>query len=152
MNTLSDEFYTIFDRDLHRLIKNLEAIPEALLWTAPDGVTNSAGVLAQHVTGNLNHYIGTAIGETGYERRREQEFTGSGRSKKALIDDIKELQQVLEDTFRDLNEKRLNEDYPVDFPFDTTVRGALIHLYGNLNYHLGQFNYLRRMLSAGDFG
>ena len=42
-------------------------------------VGNSIGHLILHLTGNLNHYIGSLVAGTGYERRREQEFTDPAR-------------------------------------------------------------------------
>ncbi len=33
---------------------------------------------------------------------------------------------------------------------DLSSRDLLIHLHGHLNFHLGQIDYLRRILTAGD--
>jgi hypothetical protein len=40
-----------------------------------DGISNSAGNLCLHLIGNLNHFIGATLGNTGYVRNREQEFS-----------------------------------------------------------------------------
>jgi len=33
------------------------------LWVCPDGIVNSTGTLALHLTGNLMHYIGAVLGK-----------------------------------------------------------------------------------------
>ncbi|MCW9706184.1 DinB family protein [Fodinibius salsisoli] len=148
MDALQQDLKTLFDRDLNRLIKEVRDTPDELLWTTPKGISNSCGILVQHLVGNLNHYIGKGIGETGYLRDREREFTSTGISKEKLIEQVEELQQTLEPVFQTITEDRLDEPFALDFPFKVSNRGALMHLYGHLNYHLGQYNYLRRMQSS----
>jgi len=38
----------------------------------------------------------------------------------------------------------------MDIPMDYSIYKFLLHLYGHLNYHLGQVNYLRRILSENE--
>jgi uncharacterized damage-inducible protein DinB len=139
-------FINLYHRDLNRLSNELEAISGKNLWEASPGIINSCGVLAQHLTGNLNHFIGTILGNTGFERNREREFSNTGVSVKELINQIKEVKDVIENVISSLNQEDLEADYPNDFPKNATINEALIHLYGHLNYHLGQLNYLRRMI------
>lgn len=147
MNTLKKDLRLLFERDLNVLIENIKDTSDELLWKVPDGVTNSCGVLAQHLVGNLNHFIGQGIGNSGYVRDREKEFTNTGRSKEELIRDIEELKDTLGNVFESLEERSLSEDYPLDISYDATTQQFLLHLYGHLNYHLGQINYLCRILS-----
>jgi len=147
MSMLQQDIYFLFERDLDRLAENIEAVPEDKIWEAPHGVTNSCGVLAQHIVGNLNHFIGKGIGDTDYVRQRDREFTNTGGSKEELILDIKELKNVLTNIFENLEDDELDKEFALDFPFQATNRKILLHLYGHLNYHLGQLNYLRRILS-----
>src|SRR6266851_8518997 len=44
-------------------------------WTKPFPFGNSFGHLVLHLTGNLNHYIGAQIAQTGYVRDRPLEFS-----------------------------------------------------------------------------
>lgn len=147
MNTMQKDLQSLFDRDLTTLIENLSDTPDDVLWKAPEGITNSCGVLAQHIVGNLNHFIGKGIGETGYVRNRRKEFTDTQIPKEKLIGDIEKLKNMLWDTFENLDDESLSEDYPMEIPYDMTTRKWLIHLYGHLSYHLGQINYLRRIIS-----
>jgi hypothetical protein len=51
----------------------------------------------------------------------------------------------LDRVFDAVAENNFDEEYPMDLSFEATTGGFLVHLYGHLNYHLGQINYLRRM-------
>lgn len=147
MNTLQQDFEVLYLRGLDQLIENLKAIPEEQLWAAPEGVANSCGVLAQHLIGNLNHYIGHGIGDTGYIRHRDQEFRTTDITKEELIQETKKLKKTLGKIFQTMDRDEFIEDFSLELPVEMTKRGVLVHLYGHLNYHLGQFNYLRRIQS-----
>ena len=46
--------------------------------------------------------------------------------------------------------EQMQMEYPeVVLEVATTTGQFLIHLYGHLNWHVGQIDYLRRILSAG---
>lgn len=147
MSSLQQDLNALFQRDLNRLIENLQDTPEELLWEVPEGITNSIGVLTQHLTGNINHFIGKGLGNTGFKRDRDREFKNVPIPKEDLIADIEDLKQTLVTIFNDLTDENIEDDYPMEVPFEATTRGFLIHLYGHLNYHLGQINYLRRIMS-----
>ena len=138
----------LFIRDLERLESELTQIPNEDLWKTIPGVGNSVGILAQHIVGNLNHFIGTALGKTEYVRNREMEFTKTGISSHKLIEDVTESSKMIVRVFEQINEEELQKPYPMDIPMDYTVYKFLQHLYGHLNYHLGQVNYLRRILKG----
>ncbi len=142
-----EELHELFIRDLERLESELTLISGEYLWKTVPGVVNSCGVLAQHIVGNLNHFIGTALGNTEYIRNREKEFTETGVSADKLINDINETSEMIVHVFNGLTNDRLKESYPLDIPMDYTIHKFLLHLYGHLSYHLGQVNYLRRILS-----
>lgn len=66
----------LFYRDLTRLKTEIELYQnENYIWKTPKEITNSAGNLCLHLVGNLNTYIGSAIGNTNYIRNRELEFS-----------------------------------------------------------------------------
>lgn len=146
MSTIQHEFNELFQRDLDRLIDNLKETPDDKLWEVPQQVSNSCGVLAQHLVGNLNHFIGKGLGDLDYIRQREVEFSNTETSKEELIEDIQELKERLDNTIPEIDDEMLNKEYPLKISYDVSARQFLAHLYGHLNYHLGQINYLRRML------
>ncbi len=147
MSSFQQDLNVLFQRDLNRLIENIEETSEEMLWEVPEGITNSIGVLTQHLIGNINHFVGEGLGDTGFERDREREFKNEPIPKEDLISDIQDLKRMLTKIHDDLEDGEIDADYPMEVPFEATTRGFLIHLYGHLNYHLGQINYLRRIMS-----
>lgn len=148
MSSLKQDMRSYYIRDLDRVIDNVRDTHEDILWRAPEGVSNSIGVLVQHLVGNLNHFIGEGLGQTGYVRQREQEFATANTSKEELIESIEKLKSTLDRIFDAVENDNFDEPYPMDLSFEASTGGFLIHLYGHLNYHLGQINYLRRIQSA----
>ena len=146
---MKNTFITLFNRDLNRLYKDIEAYTdEALLWQQAEGISNSAGNLCLHLVGNLNEYIGRQIGQTPYQRNRPLEFSATGVSQKDLLARVKNTQEVVEKTLNSMKNEQLSDKYPENvMGYDMTVLYFLVHLNGHLNYHLGQINYHRRILS-----
>lgn len=147
MSSLKRDIGTFYQRDLDRLIDNLKETPEEDLWRVPEGVSNSCGMLVQHLVGNLNHFIGKGLGKTGYVRQRDHEFTATKKPKEELIQSVQELKVTLDRVFDAIADDNFDEGFPMDLPFEASTGGFLVHLYGHLNYHLGQINYLRRIKS-----
>ena len=144
----ASELKTLFSRDLDRLMTELEAYPnEDSLWVKADGINNSAGNLFLHLCGNLQHFIGAILNDTGYVRQRDFEFDGRVMLDE-LKDDIDKTKHVLEVYFDLVNDSVLQTEYPLQpFGYPMSINYFLIHLQGHLNYHLGQINYHRRILS-----
>lgn len=138
----------LFERDLNKLVDEIEAYKnEAVLWKIHDGISNSAGNLALHLVGNLNHFVGAQLGHTGYVRERELEFSKKDVPRTELIADITETKKVVGDTLSQLSEDQLQAEYPlVVFGEPMSTEYMLIHLTTHLSYHLGQINYHRRLL------
>lgn len=146
MNT--QNLIDLFERDLNKLVSELESYTsEQTLWIAPEGINNSAGNLALHLVGNLNHFIGTVLGETGYVREREAEFANKNIPKDKIVRDIRDTSAMISAVLADLDSEVLSGIYPIEvFGQPMTVEYFLIHLQSHLNYHLGQVNYHRRLL------
>lgn len=144
---IAQEFNKLFIRDLDKLMTELESYPEEeFIWKKVDGINNSAGNLMMHLCGNLQHFIGAVLGNTGYKRERDFEFSG-----RLSVDEIKEeirvTKKVIDHYFSQADVNDFDEQYPLEpFGYPMTVRYFLIHLQGHLNYHLGQVNYHRRIL------
>lgn len=142
------EIITIFERDLQKLKAEIEAFQsDDNLWKTTGTITNSAGNLALHLTGNLNHYIGHLLGHSGYIRNRPAEFESKHVPKEKLLKDIDGVTEVITQTLRNLNKDDLTANYPEKlFEKPMTTSFMLIHLVTHLNYHRGQINYIRRVL------
>lgn len=117
------------------------------LWKTSGSIKNSSGNLVLHLIGGLNYFIGTNLGQTGYVRNRDAEFTTKGVERTDLITRLKELTEMVKSTINSLSPEDLEGEYPV--VFDGGKRSTvylLTQLLAHLNYHLGQVNYLRRSL------
>ncbi len=150
--SFSTEFAALFRRDLLRLVQQIETFPEeALLWQHAPGVTNSAGNLVLHLEGNLRDFIGRVLGGVEYQRQRDHEFSAKGISRVELEQRAGELAALIPKVLEAMTAEQLDAVYPINVlgkPLST--RQFLIHLNGHFNYHLGQIDYLRRFLTAGN--
>lgn len=137
----------LFIRDLERLKDELNAYEnEADIWKLSGEISNTAGNLTLHLVGNLNHFIGARIGNTGYVRQRESEFSEQ-LSREDLLQQITETQQMVKVALGGLTEDDLKEPHPIEFIKTELDLGSwLMYLSSHFNYHLGQINYHRRLI------
>jgi hypothetical protein len=146
---LTDVLAKLYERDLAKLKAEIEQYPnEADLWKTSGEITNSAGNLTLHLIGNLKHFIGATLGNSGYIRNRDLEFSDTGVSLGSLLIGIDETAAVVASTLSRLSEADLEKTYPIEvFGEPLTTEFFLVHLAGHLNWHLGQINYHRRLLA-----
>lgn len=139
----------LYERDLNKLRDEIaQFTDEADLWTKSEGITNSAGNLCLHLSGNLQHFIGGVLGGSGYVRDRDAEFSSAGVSRDELLDNIDRTLGALKSTFEKLRDEDLAKTYPIEvFGHSMTTGYFLTHLATHFNYHLGQINYHRRLIS-----
>ncbi len=142
-NTLSE----LFNRDIPRIKAEITAYSsDEVIWQKADGINNSAGNLSLHLSGNLQHFLGAVLGGTEYIRDREFEFAGKV-SRQELLDDLDAALTSVVETLDGMPDYELKKNYPHEIGGNTfTIEGFFLHLYGHLNYHLGQINYHRRLL------
>ncbi len=141
-------------RDLKSLRAELDAYEnDSQIWALPDGLKNSAGTLSLHLTGNLRHFIGAQIGQSGYLRDREYEFAARDLARHVLAEQI---DAAIADVESALN---LLTDSDLELPFPITVGGHqftigrfLTHLTAHFAYHLGQIDYHRRIVTGNSAG
>jgi uncharacterized damage-inducible protein DinB len=143
-------FLHFFLRDLDKLIAEIEAFPsEESLWRIGGDVKNSAGTLGLHLAGNLQHFFGAVLGGTGYVRDRDLEFSAKNVSKKEILADLQTARKVVEQVLGNMSDAQLNGVFPANhFGENRSTLHALLHLLSHLSYHLGQVNYLRRLVAA----
>jgi uncharacterized damage-inducible protein DinB len=148
LQTILSELY---ERDLNKLKQEIEQYSdEADLWKKSGSIPNSAGNLCQHLCGNLRHFIGAVLGNSGYVRDRDSEFSREDVSRAALIGEIDATLTDVKSTLEGLSDDILASDYPID----VFGKGAfktdwfLVHLATHFNYHLGQLDYHRRLVAT----
>ncbi len=145
LNSLTE----LFTRDLTKLKDEINAYSdESKLWVTAKEINNSAGNLCLHLVGNLKHFLGATLANTGYVRDRDAEFTQKDIPRAELVKGIAEAIAAAKTTLASLDQLDLDKPYPIDF-FKKQVSTAfyLLHFSSHLNYHLGQINYHRRLLS-----
>ena len=149
--SVSLEFAALFRRDLTRLTQELDSFSdESSLWATSKGIRNAAGTLALHLEGNLREYIGRQLGQVPYVRQRDLEFTTRGISKAELISRIESVRALVVRVIEAFTPADLDAWYPeAVLKTPVTSRQFLIHLLAHLNYHLGQIDYARRLLTEG---
>ncbi len=145
---ITESLRSLYNRDLNKLKTEIEAYQnEENLWKTDKNISNSAGNLCLHLVGNLNHFIGTHIGNTDYVRHRELEFSLKDIPKAELIEKVEATAIMIDKVLSQLSEEDLKKEYPlVVFEDKMTTDYFLIHLIAHLDYHLGQINYHRRLL------
>jgi uncharacterized damage-inducible protein DinB len=148
MIMIIDTLKTLFNRDLNRLITEIELYnSEADIWKVKGQINNSAGHLCLHLVGNLNTYIGKELGHTGYVRNRELEFSSEAIPRQKLIQNVKNTIVMIHKVLDNFDENLLEAEYPIlVFDHKTSTEYMLVHLSTHLAYHLGQINYHRRLI------
>ncbi len=144
-----DDLTELFTRDLTKLKDEINAYSdESKLWMTTKEINNSAGNLCLHLVGNLKHFLGTTLGNTGFVRDRDAEFTQKDVPRAELVKGIDEAIAAVKTTLASLDEQDLAKPYPIDiFKNAGSMAFYLLHFSTHLNYHLGQINYHRRLLS-----
>jgi len=147
--TEANELAAIFRRDITKLMQQVEAFPDALLWEVTGGVTNPAGNLVLHLEGNLRHYIGWQLGKVEYQRRRDEEFGNRDVTAAEVLQRLEPVKEMVPRIVAALTGEDLSATYPENvLGGGLSTRQFLVHLIGHLNYHLGQIDYLRRVLTG----
>jgi hypothetical protein len=145
LNTLLANMY---ERDLRKFIEEVNAFKtEGDLWKTAGSVKNSCGNLVSHIIGGLNHHIGATLAHTGYVRNRDLEFSVKGTPRKELVAQLEALIVMIRKTLETLTPDKMEAEFPL--PFDGAKNSntyVLTQLLVHTNYHLGQVNYLRRIL------
>ena len=145
------ELAALFERDLTRLIQQVLAFADQpALWQGASGIHNSAGNLVLHLEGNLREFVGRLLGGIPYSRTRDLEFSNVGIPADKLNERIEDVKRLIPTVIRQLSDAQMQAAFPGD-PLGThmSTQQFLIHLHGHLNYHLGQIDYLRRMMTGG---
>ena len=147
---LTDTLIEIFERDLKKLSEEINLYKdEDNLWIIKGGISNSAGNLCLHIMGNLNHFIGSTLGHTGYVRHREDEFSLKNIPRQDLVTNINNCVLTIKTTLDKLPEEDLEKDFPLELlGRKVKTEFMLLNLATHLNYHLGQINYHRRLIGA----
>ena len=150
MSYFSNDLADLFRRDLATLVREVEAFPsDEMLWQTARGINNAAGNLVLHLEGNLREYIGRQLGGIEYVRDRPLEFSSRGISRRELAERIAELIAAIPPVIASLSVQQMESPFPeVVLERALSTHAFLIHLLAHLNWHMGQLDYLRRVLTG----
>jgi uncharacterized damage-inducible protein DinB len=149
MTSLLSLVTTLFLRDLETLKREIGAFPDDKgPWATRPGVTNTAGTLALHCAGNIQHFIGARLGGSSYVRNRDAEFSRRDVPRAEILAELDKAIAAVH-----LLDGKTDADLPRVFPdpfggkqVDTDA--ILVFLSGHLTYHLGQIDYYRRLITG----
>ena len=148
---MSAEYFAgVIARDLKAVRRELEEYAdERDIWRLPPGIANSAGTLALHLAGNLQHFIGVVLGGTSYRRDRAAEFSRRDVARGELVAQIEAAIVAVERGLGQVSDAALAAEYPERVGGHTVTTGEwLVHLAAHLGYHLGQVDYHRRLVTG----
>lgn len=145
-------------QSIHRImIRELQGLKSELLayqnegdvWRSLPGLPNTAGTIGLHVAGCLQHFVGAQLGDSGFVRDREAEFSRRDVSVAEIVGELDQTIAALDETFASLEEAALDRPFPQEIAgVRPTVGEYLVHLLSHLAYHLGQVDYHRRCVTG----
>ncbi len=140
---------SLYHFELDNLHKEISSYTnDADLWKTREGISNSGGNLCLHVTGSIQHFLGATLGDTGYVRDRDGEFTTRGLSKEALLYEITTAKNVVTEVLGKMSQNDLDNPFPFEFMGKQSTAFYLTRFLAHLSYHLGQVNYHRRLINS----
>jgi uncharacterized damage-inducible protein DinB len=148
LSTLAKSAFIAELQELRDAVREM-AIPltDQELWMKPIEPGNSIGHLILHLCGNLNHFVGAQLGNTGYVRDREREFTENRLpSKKDLLAGLDAAVATFGQVVNGLSAEALAAPHP-EARFGSVLK-TLLHLVAHFSLHRGQMSYILRLVKA----
>jgi hypothetical protein len=147
---VSADFALCLVRELDGFKRELAQFPDdETIWQTAPGITNSAANLALHLAGNLQYFIGSVLGGTGYVRNREAEFGRRFGSRDEIYRELDAAIAIVRRVLPSLPAETLTGEFPelvMGLRFRTST--FLVHLCAHAGFHLGQAGYLRRIVTG----
>lgn len=140
----------VITRDLRAVRREIAAYPdEASVWRLPPGIANSAGTLALHLAGNVQHFFGAVLAGSGYVRDRAAEFSRRDVPRAEILAQLDAAIAAVQPGLSQASDDALQADFSEKIAGHTVSTGEwLMHLAAHLAYHLGQVDYHRRIVTG----
>jgi uncharacterized damage-inducible protein DinB len=136
-------YYEEVREKTHNLV---DPLTSEQIWRKPYRYGNSIGHLLLHLTGNLNHYVGARIAQTGYVRNRPLEFTDTSKqSKEQVLGNFDRAIDMVAATIHAQTAEDLLEPYsdPTE-PLSNTRFAVFVRMAAHAYHHVGQIIYLSK--------
>jgi uncharacterized damage-inducible protein DinB len=147
-SSINNSVKKILERDLNKVINEIQLFEnDKKMWVISGSINNSAGNLALHIAGAVNHFIGNVLGNNDYVRTRDKEFSEKNLPKELVTRNLRQAIETVQKVLPLISEQDMQNEFPEKLGGVTmTIEFFLIHLISHINYHLGQVNYHRRLL------
>jgi hypothetical protein len=140
----------LLHRELAAVRRTVEAYPDdKSLWVELKGLPNTGGNLALHIAGNLQHFFGARLGNTGFVRDRDAEFARRNVPRAQLLTGLDAGAKAVDAGLGSIGTSAWHGEYPEKVGGRTmSTELFAIHLLSHLAYHLGQMDYHRRAVTG----
>lgn len=137
---------TRFAKAFERITHAVNQLEDQQIWYRPSSNSNSVGIILQHLSGNLNQWVCSAIGGETFQRNRPQEFMDLGIiPQKDILLRISELDKKIQSIILHVTTESLLSSRHIQ-GFDETVLSALIAALTHLELHSGQITFLAKLI------
>ena len=136
-------YYEFVAEEAHKWV---DPLTQDQFWRNPFSYGNSAGHLMLHMTGNLNYYIGARVGETGYIRNRDREFTETEKPDKGKV--LQAFDQTIAMVIATIRKQR-PEDWMAPYSGEREPEAAerfmiFLRCASHAYHHVGQLILLKK--------
>lgn len=136
---------------LDRALLCIDQLDDTQVWYRPNPQSNAVGNLVLHLVGNLRQWIRGGIGDLPDTRDRPAEFAAaSGRTREELRNLLK---NTVEECCRAIDKmpvSRVTERKRIQGE-DVTIAAALVMAVSHLGLHVGQIQYIGKMLLGSGY-
>ena len=130
---------------MQRVLALSSDLSEEEFWSNPYPYGNSIGNLVQHITGNLNYYIGSQLAHTDYVRNRESEFdVGQHPTKAEALSQLRTVVELVISTLAAQKDPDWQAAYSAVGVDDVHDRFSIfLRCAVHFHHHIGQMGYTK---------
>jgi uncharacterized damage-inducible protein DinB len=140
------------DWNYQMLTKAVAEVEDGVVWSRPNGVSNSIGNLILHLCGNITQYAIAGLGGREDERQRDLEFSARETHTKEEL--LLKLRETLEGAKREIltaSDENLLRIRSVQ-GFEMSGIGIVLHVVEHFSYHTGQIAFWVKQLKNKPLG
>ena len=140
-----------FSKAFDRIFHGVEQLNDSQIWYRPSKNSNSIGIILQHLEGNLNQWVCSALGGETYHRNRAGEFKVTEQlSKKDILERMNFLCKKIDSVVSQIPAESLLS-YKRIQGFDETIMSALIAALNHLELHSGQIIFISKLILEDNY-
>ena len=140
-----------FSKAFDRIFHGTEQLNDSQIWYCPSNKSNSIGIILQHLEGNLNQWVCSALGGEIYHRNRPGEFKVTEQSsKKDILERMNFLRKKIDFIVSQIPPESLLSHKRIQ-GFDETIMSALIAALTHLELHSGQIIFIAKLILEDNY-